>query len=240
MPQRAAAISNALMQTFVAQVSSENQARIAAAGASLNSQIRSLQARLLTEEHNLAMARAQHADVSSFQNQILGDSTLLTQLTSNYSSFRAQQVQSLDAVSVGARASVPSEPSSPRPRLDLVLGALVGLAVGLGGATLIQYFDQRMRSPDDVSERLGLSTLAVVPLFSDKQSSGSRSSSVSATMEAWETLRTNVLFSAADYDADVRSIVVTSYGVGEGKVRHCYESRGGSCTCRETCPPCGC
>jgi polysaccharide chain length determinant protein (PEP-CTERM system associated) len=60
-------------------------------------------------------------------------------------------------------AHLPERPFSPdRARLNL-MGAALGLALGLGLTVVLEYFDTSLRSEDDVLLALGVPVLALVP-----------------------------------------------------------------------------
>jgi uncharacterized protein involved in exopolysaccharide biosynthesis len=60
-------------------------------------------------------------------------------------------------------ARLPERPISPnRPRLNM-LGAMAGLAIGLGLIVLFEYRDTSLRTDDDVALSLSLPVLAVIP-----------------------------------------------------------------------------
>jgi polysaccharide chain length determinant protein (PEP-CTERM system associated) len=62
-------------------------------------------------------------------------------------------------------ARVPERPFSPnRMRMNL-MGALAGLAIGLGLAALIEYRDTTLRTDDDVVTSIGLPVLAMIPMM---------------------------------------------------------------------------
>lgn len=215
-PQRAADIANKLMSDFVATFTSDNQGRVAQAGAALAAQISSLEKTLAGQQSQLAKAQASKTDTATLQQQIQANNALLVQLTTNYSSFQSQQAQVLDSIAVASPAAAPLTPSSPQKTLNTLLGALAGLLIGFGIAAFFEYVDQGLRNPDDVRERLGLPTLAVIPKFAP--SSVARSDKrVEAAGEAYRRLRTNVLF--AGVDGPTTSVVVVSVAAGEGKSR---------------------
>ena len=54
-------------------------------------------------------------------------------------------------------------PYSPKVLLNMILGTLVGLIVGVGLAFLIEYLDTSIKTMDDVESLLGVPVLAVVP-----------------------------------------------------------------------------
>ncbi len=68
-------------------------------------------------------------------------------------------------VSVVDYAVVPRSPSFPRKGLTLLLGVLIGLAIGVGIALLLNYLDNTIRTPEDVAHMLRLPSLGVVPSF---------------------------------------------------------------------------
>jgi polysaccharide biosynthesis transport protein len=68
-------------------------------------------------------------------------------------------------VSILDRAEVPTRPSKPNKRLNLMLGALVGLMGGLGLALLLEHLDNTLRTPEEVERYLRIPNLAVVPDF---------------------------------------------------------------------------
>jgi tyrosine-protein kinase Etk/Wzc len=110
-------------------------------------------------------------------------------------------------------------------REKVILGILVGLILGLGGAFFLEYLDQTIKSSADVERVIGVPVLGLVPLeasFSSK-SNGSHRPVVAISelapedpaVEAFRSLRTNVTFVAAEQP--IQLVAVTSPGPGEGK-----------------------
>jgi len=123
----------------------------------------------------------------------------------------------------GQSASLPSEPSSPNVRLNLALGVLIGLALGIGYAVIRHVLDRRVRHPRDIERETGVSVVGTLPL--EKELTGARTlvtfdgATQTATSthlsEAMRELRTNLQF--MDVDHPPRIIVVTSPLPGDGK-----------------------
>ncbi len=116
------------------------------------------------------------------------------------------------AVSVKQVAEPPSYPVRPRVGLNLMLGGLVGLVVGLGLAFFIEYLDTSVKTMEDVESLLGLPVLAIIPknihvLHKDQGDS--------PDAEAYRILRTNIEFNRKSPQANTISLV--SGGPGEGK-----------------------
>jgi capsular exopolysaccharide synthesis family protein len=120
-------------------------------------------------------------------------------------------------VTVVKRASLPADPVSPKTSLDLVLGLLVGLAIGMGGAVLRESMDRTVKDPAAVQRALDLSLLGAIAYDPDarKRPLIVHADPRSTRAEAFRQLRTNLQF--VDIDNAPRSIVVTSSIPEEGK-----------------------
>jgi len=126
-------------------------------------------------------------------------------------------------LSTGDSARLPTSPSSPNTRLNVMIGALIGLALGLGYALIRNQLDRRVRHPRDVERETGVSVIGTLPI--EKQMtegrqlidfSQSNSSDISHfTIESMRELRTNLQF--IDVDNPPKVIVVTSPVPGDGK-----------------------
>lgn len=120
-------------------------------------------------------------------------------------------------------ADVPIAPVSPNSRLAIAIGAVLGLALGIGYALLRQHLDRRVRSVEDL-EKLGTSVIGTIPL--DPRLVNNRTVVDSGALdhddrsshpfaEALRELRTNLTY--VDVDKPARIILVTSSVPGEGK-----------------------
>lgn len=116
-----------------------------------------------------------------------------------------------------ARATPPTQWSSPKVLQDVGLGASIGLLLGLVQAVLRHRRDVRVLSEADLA---GLTDLAVVgTVFEDRTT---RTTPVATTtgpssrrLEAYRRIRTSILFSVVDHTA--ASVMVTSSLPSEGK-----------------------
>ncbi|WP_424466750.1 polysaccharide biosynthesis tyrosine autokinase [Pseudoclavibacter helvolus] len=114
-------------------------------------------------------------------------------------------------------AQVPSEPTSPRVPLNIVIGAVVGLALGLGIAVLRQFVDTRIRSTHDISQ---ITDRPIVGTIAYDADAGKRPLIVhedpkNPKAESYRALRTNLRF--MDIENTRHSFVVTSSLPSEGK-----------------------
>jgi non-specific protein-tyrosine kinase len=121
------------------------------------------------------------------------------------------------SVVVVRRATVPVAPASPHVALNIVMGVLLGFAVGLGSGLLRETLDTSVRSPE-VLEQLGAPSMLGSIAFDPVAAAGApitRDDTQSLRAEAFRQVRTNLQF--VDVDKPPRSFVVTSSVPGEGK-----------------------
>lgn len=114
-------------------------------------------------------------------------------------------------------ATVPTRPVSPNVPLNIALGALVGLALGVGLAVLRETLDTRIRTLRDVAQVSDLPVLGGI-VFDPKAPDRPLIVHVdprSQRAESFRTLRTNLQF--LDVGRTDRSFVVTSSIGSEGK-----------------------
>ncbi|WP_284755449.1 polysaccharide biosynthesis tyrosine autokinase [Arthrobacter sp. efr-133-R2A-120] len=120
-------------------------------------------------------------------------------------------------LSIITPAAPPISPTAPNVKLNLLLGAGLGLALGFGLAALRSTLDRRIRTEEDVRVITDLPILGRIafdpsssssPLFTDGDNQSPRA-------ESFRQLRTNLQF--ANIDGRVRTLLVTSTVPGEGK-----------------------
>jgi capsular exopolysaccharide synthesis family protein len=129
----------------------------------------------------------------------------------------AGQNQSIN-VWVVEQAVTPEAPAKPRKGRNLMLGLVLGLMGGVGLCFFIEYFDNTIKSPDDVQDRFGLPVLGLVMQQTDKNNpieTVSLKSGDASIVEGFKTIRTAVMLSAADQPP--KSVLITSMAPGEGK-----------------------
>ena len=137
-------------------------------------------------------------------------------------------------------ALVPTAPSAPQKARNILLAFVVGLVCGIGLALFREYFDNTIKSPDEIESLTGLPSLAVVPSMpglnghttaacaalsrkvrSPNLTPGSSVALLSHVQpksqisEAFRGLRTSLLLSQAEHPPQV--ILVTSALPREGK-----------------------
>ena len=119
---------------------------------------------------------------------------------------KTMMVEIVDQASPGLRPVRPNKP------LNIALGIIIGLVVGVGLAFFIEYLDTSVKTIDDVERSLQCPVLGVIPqnvgVLLDEGAE-------SPHAEAYRVLRTNLLFSRKD--DKLNTVAVVSAGAGEGK-----------------------
>ncbi|WP_341924190.1 polysaccharide biosynthesis tyrosine autokinase [Nocardioides psychrotolerans] len=120
-------------------------------------------------------------------------------------------------VSVTREAIAPSSPRTPIPLLNLSIGLLAGLVLGLAFAALREALDTSIKNEADVMETIGLPTLASVPTNPDVSSQPilGHSPAHAVWAESYRKLRTNLSY--VDPDNPPKVILVGSALPGDGK-----------------------
>ncbi len=158
---------------------------------------------------------------------------LYTTLMTRLQEARIAEQSELGYINIIDESYVPQAPVRPRIPLNLALGAILGLMLGIGMAFISNAMDNKVRKPEDLRKR-GYNVLGVIPnmrkhLQSDfggreRVSMDGRSydtklvallTPLSPMAESFRRLRTHVQFSRPD--KRLESIIVTSAGPGEGK-----------------------
>jgi capsular exopolysaccharide synthesis family protein len=120
-------------------------------------------------------------------------------------------------LSVITPASVPTAPSSPDLKLNLVIGTICGLAVGVAGAFLRATLDTRIRGEADLIAITEAPVLGGIPYSSDAVHLPllTQIHPQSPRAESFRQIRTNLQF--ANVSQDSKTVLVTSSLPGEGK-----------------------
>ena len=127
-------------------------------------------------------------------------------------------------------------PVKPKKKLNLMLGALIGIGLGIGLAFIIEYFDNSVKSHEEL-ERMGYSILGTIPQIEMEKYEKKLERKLekigpmegrkiearlithldpkSPVSESYRTLRTNLQFSKID--RKIKTILITSSGPKEGK-----------------------
>lgn len=172
--------------------------------------------RLLDEQGNAIVS----PDVQELQSRIGLHEQIYGTVLDAYESARLSDAARANSVSVVVLAAVPDSPVEPNMLLNIALGAVVGLAGGIGLAFLFENIDTAMYSPDELKIELQASLLGSIPeLKVPAKLRGFpllvQPNGKSSGAEAFRVLRSNVL--TLDHGRPPGSLLVTSIEEGAGK-----------------------
>ena len=118
-------------------------------------------------------------------------------------------------VQVIERADVPKVPYAPNPKREWLNAMMAGIVVAFGLAFGIEYLDDTVKTPEDITRRLRVPLLGLVPAIH-----GDRVPVLTETVphdfgEAFRSLRTSLVFTSGS--EKTRVVAVTSSQPLEGK-----------------------
>jgi capsular exopolysaccharide synthesis family protein len=135
-PTRAASIANEFARQFVAISQSDNLGQVLAGEKLLNDKLKALSPTDTADRANLQAALRKLLILEAVQT---GNAQVVDQ------------------------ASVPTSPSSPNKKLNIVLALVFGLALGVGLAFLLNLLDRRVKTVEELEVLYGTRALATIP-----------------------------------------------------------------------------
>jgi non-specific protein-tyrosine kinase len=221
-PERARVLADEIANQLIVQspTASEDQERqdfVRDQLADLQAKIETTEAEIGAEREKLEAANSARA-IQQYQANI----NALEQKISSYQSTYASLVMGVrggtNFISVIEPATTPRRPISPNVEETVLLAAAIGLSLAVGGAFLIEYLDDTVKTPADVERAADLPILGTIGRIRGEEYPEkliTLEDPRSPLAEAFRVLRTNVRFSSVDRTA--RTIMVTSPDASEGK-----------------------
>jgi len=222
-PDRAADIANKVGTVFAAQNAERENERFSESVASWESQ------RLTTEQiiANLEtqIAALEEGDISAEQeaalsrlNRELNEAQIAyTEAFNNLQNLRTEQARNRNNI-------LPVEPATtgfrtgPRVMTNTIIAVIVGGLIAVAIVFLIEYLDDTIKTPDDITLETGLSTLAAISYIKGETAPErliTYRSPRAPISEAYRVLRTNLSYSAID--SELTRLLVSSSSPSEGK-----------------------
>jgi capsular exopolysaccharide synthesis family protein len=154
-------------------------------------------------------------DYSALVREAESNRAIYSQLLTREKELRVVANSRTNNVRVVDRAEVPGSPFTPNHRRDWVYALALGLALGLAIAFGIDYLDDTVKTPDDITRRLKLRFLGLVPIVP-----GERHPLISGPVphdfgEAYRSIRTSL--AAQLPGSGARVVAVASSQPLEGK-----------------------
>ncbi|ELY5748733.1 capsular biosynthesis protein CpsC [Streptococcus iniae] len=99
----------------------------------------------------------------SVNNHELQKAKDLANAVREVASEKIKDVTKVQDVTALEKAQLPTKPSSPNSKRNAVMGLLVGAVLSIFAVILKEVLDDRVKSPEDVEDVLGMTLLGMVP-----------------------------------------------------------------------------
>ena len=75
----------------------------------------------------------------------------------------AKRITKANDIQVIDKAILPQNPIKPNKMMNMAMAAVLGAMIGLFVVFLIEYLDNKLKTPQDIEKHLGLSVIGVIP-----------------------------------------------------------------------------
>ncbi|MEO8393620.1 MAG: polysaccharide biosynthesis tyrosine autokinase [Chloroflexota bacterium] len=230
-PVLASSIANALAEELI-QSSPSNLTQDQQQQVTLgNQQISDLTKQITAQRETLAqydgqLAAATNADdiarITQLRSGVIDQINQATTSIAQFQSTISNIQQGTNSLTIVERAIVPTTPSGTGVVTTTLTGAAVAVALIVGVVLLIEYLDDRIKSPEIAVQALAIPVLGAIPQFGKRDAPYpdrliTSVESMSPEAEAYRRLRTNLMITSANGNGKKSVIVITSPGPSEGK-----------------------
>jgi Mrp family chromosome partitioning ATPase len=207
-PKAAQAGANAYASAYLTYRHQLLSSDITQLGRTLSAQVTTLQGQIrsVTAQLNTSPAgTVQHQNLDATLTQLNGQLKTASDTLASLPTYNASGGKVIGA-------GLPHSPAGLHRSIVILLGALIGLLVGIVAAFVWDAFDDRLRDPAVLERKLGAPTLAVLPTGTERAASGRSPGIAMAThpeslaADAVRALRT--VLTSVTAGKDLRSLVV--------------------------------
>jgi len=227
-PTRSAALANTISEVFISETEARENLRYAGPIENWTTRLEETALEVETAETALTIANESQttdspesmAAISLLDTRLKEAQIRYTEAFNNLNELNVAQAKESSNLVPIESALVPRNPISPRIQTNTLLAMVVGAMLAVGIIFLIEYMDDTVKTPDDVTNETGLSTLGAIAKIKHNNETLpdrliTKNSPRDPISEAYRVLRTNLGFSAVD--DGLNSMLVTSSTPSEGK-----------------------
>ncbi|MEM7128359.1 MAG: polysaccharide biosynthesis tyrosine autokinase [Chloroflexota bacterium] len=226
-PSLVALVANTLPESFISELAESQTQRFEESKENLQEQLALISAEIELKQVEIesfgdSLTSAEEIEIGQLRNALTFSQNNYANLLRNFEEIRLEEARSQDTIIVTEPARIPRSPIRPRVLVNTLLAAVVGAMLALGLVFLIEYLDDRVKSPKAVRRLFNLPFLGAISYIDNTAPKGTPDQKLitlteprNPISEAYRGIRTNLQFS--NIDSQVRSLVVTSSEPGEGK-----------------------
>jgi succinoglycan biosynthesis transport protein ExoP len=216
---RVAMLTSTVIQVFSDQLQSDAQSRYADAKKSIEEQLVSLEQLMQTTSSELAAlgtGEKNQVKRSQLETTLTGYRQAYGYIIQSYQSVKLAEAQSSSGIILKQPPFIPGGPIRPTPTRDAILAAAVGFMLAVGAILLIDFLDNSIRDPDEITRKWGVPVLGTIISYDhEKNLLITAKQPRSPITESFRSLRTNLNF--ASFNSLAHSILITSASPEEGK-----------------------
>lgn len=177
---------------------------------------KALEAQVAGLRSNVMDLRRRSIQYTILQREADTNRALYDSLLSRYKDVGVAGGIGTNLVAIVDRAQVPGAPIAPNLPLNVMFGLALGLVLGFGAAFAIEFIDDTIKNPDDLTNKLKLTPLGVIPKGAkDVPVIESLADPRAPITEAYHSVRTALQF-ASDHGVP-KTLLITSTRAAEGK-----------------------
>ena len=162
-------------------------------------------------------------ELAQYQRQKESLQQIYDQIETRYQEAMLNELSQPGNVIIVGKGRIPDEPSKPKPILIILVGIFAGLAFAFGYILVKDYFNDTIKSPDDIEDN-NIKMLAWVPhlpqnendYFSHLYAENPTKDDLMMT-ESFKSMRARIQFSKKEAENYYKTILVTSPAAQEGK-----------------------
>jgi len=156
---------------------------------------------------------------NALKREVDSSSNIYKKLLQRLEEVNVASVANTSSISIVEPAVTPVDRYRPKPKLNIMLGLLSGLILGLGFAFLRESLDQTIKSSEDLERVSGLPVLGMIPKVTTptrgKLEMITCTESNSPVAEAYRVLATNIRLLLNKQEENI--MLITSVNPGDGK-----------------------
>jgi len=157
-------------------------------------------------------------EIDEVERQIVALEDKLNSLQGTYASLIAVSQQGVvNTLTIVEQAEIPARTANPSPLLIIILAMALGAGIATGGAYLLELFDRRANTPQDVHHMVDWPALAEIEIMVDESDTSNYVAKFPQSSIANSIRAARTSLELAGVGKDIRTLLVTGPAVSDGK-----------------------